>query len=369
MKHEMREIAILAGDGVGPEIMSACSPLLARVITLGGHQIKLTPAHVGWAAFDANRDEGTTMPEATWDICDRADAILFGAVGLPGRDHELSIEKRPERAALLPLRQRYKLGTNIRPAIIYPGLEEISPLKNRLVEGGLSITCFRELNGDVYFGKRELDPNAQWAYDTAHYDRSQIESIARTAFEFARRNGKPVVSLDKANVVYACGTFWRSVVQTVRDDDYPDVPLRHEYIDAFVANVLGNPKGYPVVLTSNMFGDIASDQTAKISGSLGLMPSASLNPASRKGLYEPAAGSAPDIMGRGVANPIGMVLSIAMMLRHSLDDDATARRIEEAVQVTLGDGFRTNDLRTGAGDERVVDTKGMVAAILANTED
>lgn len=343
--------------------MDACLPLVQRAADTGGHKIGLYPGFVGWAGQDKY---GSVLPAQTLDLVNSSQAILLYAVGLPARDHELPLERRPERGALLPLRFKLGLATNIRPIVIHPGLENLSPLRPDLVEGGLTITFYRELLGGDYFGKREeSNPPGAWAADECRYAREEIEAIARAAFTDARATGRKVTSLDKANVLVATGRFWREVVQAVHDAEFPDVPLEHQYIDSGAAALVTKPKGFQILLGSNAHGDIASDVAAAIAGSLGMLPSASINPKTGFGLYEPGGGSAPDLMGKNLANPIAMVLSIAMMFRYSLKDEATARRIEAAVQATLRDGFRTTDI-AHPGCDQVLSTTGMARAILGN---
>jgi len=358
-------IAELAGDGVGPELMGACKPILFKAAQLGGHTFTLYPAKVGWAAYD---DCGDTMPQKTWDVCHSCDCILFGAVGLPARDGSLESALRPEKHALLPMRKEFGLGCNIRPVRIYNWLEEISPLKNRLIAGGLEITFFRELIGGDYFGERRIDPDGNWAEDTCRYERWQIVNIARAAFEMARLKGQKVTSVDKANVLGATGTYWRKIVDEVHNADFTGVRLEHLFVDAFNAYLIMNPKRFQIVLTSNMFGDILSDGGGGLAGSLGFLPSASINPATGFGLYEPAAGSAPTIAGKGIANPIGMALSIAMMFRYTFRCEQTARRIEQAVYQALQNGYRTADLIPEGDNKVALSTKDMVFEIMRELE-
>lgn len=359
-----KRIAVLAGDGIGPEEMAASLPLLETVAAARCHQIEFRKGLVGWAAYDAY---GDVMPKATWDLCGSSDVILFGAVGLPKRDSTLPLELRPERRALLPIRKKFGLGVNIRPVRIYPGLEEIASLNRRLIEGGVEVVFFRELLGGDYFGRKTLDPRGKWATDECHYRREQIVLIARAAFEEARRTGRKVTSVDKANVLGAAGTFWRNAVSVVHKREFTDVRLEHMFVDAASARLVACPKSLEIVLTSNLFGDILSDQGGGIAGSLGLLPSASLNPKTGYGMYEPAAGSAPDIAGKGIANPIGMVLSIALMFRHTFRDEKAAQAIEQAVEKALARGFRTSDIGDGSDVIRLT-TLEMVNTITSQLE-
>jgi 3-isopropylmalate dehydrogenase len=354
-----KTIAILPGDGIGPEVMSASLPLLHKVAHARGHQITCQQGLVGFAAYDVFRD---VMPEPTWQLCRESEAILFGSVGLPSRDAELAPDMRPERRALLPLRQQFGLGCNIRPVRVFPGLECISPLKDRVISGGVNLTFFRELTGGDYFGARSIDRDGRWAEDICRYERSQIESIARAAFSMAMVTGETVTSIDKANVLGATGTYWRKVVQTVHDQEYPSVKLNHVYVDAFNLYLMTRPTEFQIVLCSNAHGDILSDGAAGLAGSMGLLASASLNMTTGYAMYEPAGGSAPDIAGQDIANPIGMVLSIAMFFRHSLKDNGAAAAIEQATAFVLK-RRRTKDIATG-DEEQVVGTRAMVRAIM-----
>ncbi|KKU48928.1 hypothetical protein A3H10_04710 [Candidatus Uhrbacteria bacterium RIFCSPLOWO2_12_FULL_46_10] len=352
-------VAILAGDGIGPEIMEASRPLLAVVARGQGHDIICQEGRVGFAAYDVH---GDVMPEETWELCCRSDAILFGAVGLPQRDNELTPDMRPERRALLPLRRKFGLAVNIRPVRVFPGLEKLSPLKERVLAGGVNLTFFRELTGGDYFGEKYLDRAGEWAEDVCRYTREQIEAIARAAFRMARETGEPVTSIDKANVLGATGTYWRSVVQALHDVEFPEVKLEHVYVDAFNLYLMTQPTRFRIVLCSNAHGDILSDGAAGLAGSMGLLASASINPESGYAMYEPAGGSAPDIAGLGIANPVAMVLSIAMFFRHSLRDNVAANAIEWATTIAL-QKYRTKDIAT-EDSARIVNTKEMVQAIM-----
>jgi 3-isopropylmalate dehydrogenase len=359
-------LAVLPGDGIGPEVTDACLPILYAASRLGGHEISVEQGLVGWAAYDVHKD---VMPEQTWGLLRRSDGVLLYAMGLPERDPSLPPDMRPERRALLPIRREYGLSTNIRPIKVHPGLEHISPLRADIVRGGLEVTCFRELVGGDYFGKKEVsDPPGQWAADECRYTRAQIQSIARAAFAAARASGKSVTSIDKANVLGATGTFWRKVVSDLHQSEFADVTLHHQFVDSAAALLVSNPRKFEILLASNAYGDILSDEMAAISGSLGLLPSASLDPASGYALYEPGGGSAPDIAGQNIANPIAFVLSIAMLFRYSLKDEATASRIEAAVAAALNAGCRTKDIASGATNESVLSTTEMAKAILDRLE-
>ncbi len=309
------------------------------------------------------------MPPQTWTLCRESNAILFGAVGLPARDSQLPPEMRPERRALLPLRKEFGLSCNIRPVRVYPELTGISPLKDERIGGGVNLTFFRELVGGDYFGERREDPGGTWAEDTCYYTSKQIEEIARMAFLMARKTGEKVTSIDKANILGATGTFWRKVVQGLHDREFTDVKLEHQYVDAFNLYLFTRPGDFGIILASNAHGDILSDGAAGLAGSMGLLPSASLNPTSKFGLYEPAGGSAPDIMGKNIANPIALILSIALMFRHSFNDNDVASAIESAVRAALKEGYRTKDLVIGpAGSSNFVDTTEMVSAVMSKLE-
>ena len=357
-----KRIAMLPGDGIGPEVMEASVPLMYNVASARGHKVVCEGGLVGFAAYDVYRD---VMPDKTWDLCRRSSGILFGAVGLPQRDAELPPDMRPERRALLPIRKAFGLSINIRPVRIYPGMEAISPLKERVLEGGVHLTFFRELTGGDYFGRKTADELGTWAEDVCRYERGQIVAIARAAFKMAEETGESVTSIDKANVLGATGTYWRNIVQAIHDAEFPEVKLEHVYVDAFCLYMITRPTKYSIVLCSNLQGDILSDGGAGIAGSMGLLASASLNPATGYAMYEPAGGSAPDIAGLGIANPIAMVLSIAMLFRHTYQDGVAANAIERAVAETLREGYRTKDIATSAG-ERVLSTGEMVQAIRDN---
>ena len=350
-------IASLPGDGIGQELMGQALPLFADVATARGHQFEVHPGLVGWDAYDVY---GDVMPEQTWAICRECDAILFGAVGLPKRDKTLPPELRPERRALLPLRREFGLGCNIRPVRVRANLTEISPLKERLIAGGVDLTFFRELLGGEYFGSRTQDPAGQWAQDTCRYTFEQIALVARQAFIMAQTKRWKVTSIDKANITGATGTYWRQVVQAIHDAEFSDVELEHLYVDAFNLYMITRPKDFQIVLAPNLMGDILSDGGAGIAGSLGLLPSASLNPETGYGMYEPASGSAPDIAGQGIANPIAMFLSVALMLRYTFKDEVAAAAIEAAVDQVLLDGYRTKDIANGG---EFVGTTEMAIAI------
>jgi len=332
-------IAVLPGDGIGPEIVNEA----VKVLNVLDLQIKLEEAKVGGAAFDAH---GHPLPEHTLKLAMDSDAVLFGSVG-DWKYDKLDRPLRPEQA-ILGLRKNMGLFANFRPAICYPQLTHASSLKPELV-AGLDILIIRELTGDIYFGQprgRREAPDGEFkgapeAFDTMRYSRPEIERIAHVAFQAARKRNKRVTSVDKANVLETF-QFWKDVVTEVHAQ-YPDIELDHMYVDNAAMQLVKAPKKFDVLFTGNMFGDILSDAAAMLTGSIGMLPSASLN-AKGQGLYEPSHGSAPDIAGKGVANPLATILSAAMMLRFSLNQEEAASRIERAVQAVLEQGLRTPDI-------------------------
>ncbi len=333
------KIAVLPGDGIGPEIIAEAVKVL-DALQLG---LEMQTAPVGGAAYEA---AGHPLPESTLNLARQSDAILFGAVG-DWKYDTLDRPLRPEQA-ILGLRKHLGLFANFRPAICYEQLVGASSLKPELV-AGLDILIIRELTGDIYFGqprgrRTATDghfPGAEEAFDTMRYSRPEVERIARVAFEAARKRSKRVTSVDKANVLETF-QFWKDVVTEVHQD-YPDVQLEHMYVDNAAMQLVKAPKAFDVIVTGNMFGDILSDEASMLTGSIGMLPSASLNE-KKQGLYEPSHGSAPDIAGKGVANPLATILSAAMMLRFSLNQPQAAERIEAAVQSVLAQGLRTPDI-------------------------
>jgi 3-isopropylmalate dehydrogenase len=333
------KIAVLPGDGIGTEIVAEAIKVL-HALDL---KFEMETALVGGAAYDAH---GHPLPESTLKLAKEADAILFGAVG-DWKYDTLDRPLRPEQA-ILGLRKNLGLFANFRPAICYKELVNASSLKPELV-AGLDILIIRELTGDIYFGQprgRRVSPDgafagAEEAFDTMRYSRPEVERIARVAFEAARKRSKRVTSVDKANVLETF-QFWKDIVTEVHKD-YPDVALDHMYVDNAAMQLVKEPKKFDVIVTGNMFGDILSDEASMLTGSIGMLPSASLN-SSSQGLYEPSHGSAPDIAGKGVANPLATILSAAMMLRFSLGQEAAAVRIEDAVKKVLAQGLRTGDI-------------------------
>ncbi len=335
----MREynIALLAGDGIGPEICDQAVKVLAKVALAREIKFHFTPAAVGGIAID---EHGEALPKETLKICAASDAILFGAVG--GEKWEgLPLEKQPERAALLPLRKQFNLFANFRPAIIYPPLLAASPLKNEILQDGLDILILRELTGDIYFGQPKM-MSAEEGKDTMHYLKNEVERIAHLAFKTALRRNKKVTSIDKANVLSTM-VFWRKIVSEV-GEEYPEVTLQHMYVDNAAMQLVKNPAQFDVMLCPNMFGDILSDEASMITGSIGMLPSASIN-SENFGLYEPISGSAPDIAGKDLANPIAQIVSAAMMLEFSFNDMTGGKMIRDAVTRVLARGYRTSDIK------------------------
>ncbi|NIF33193.1 3-isopropylmalate dehydrogenase [Enterobacter sp. Cy-643] len=345
-------IAVLPGDGIGPEVMAQALKVLDAVRNRFDIRISTSTYDVGGAAIDRH---GSPLPQATVEGCEQADAILFGSVGGPKWEH-LPPAEQPERGALLPLRKHFKLFSNLRPARLYQGLEEFCPLRADIAANGFDILCVRELTGGIYFGQpkgREGSGIHEKAYDTEVYHRFEIERIARIAFESARKRRSKVTSIDKANVLQT-SLLWREIVNEIAKE-YPDVSLSHMYIDNATMQLIKDPSQFDVLLCSNLFGDILSDECAMITGSMGMLPSASLNEQGF-GLYEPAGGSAPDIAGKNIANPIAQILSLALLLRYSLDAEEAAQAIESAINRALEEGHRTGDL---ARDGHAVSTDEM----------
>ena len=351
-------IAVIHGDGIGPEVVGEALKVLDTIAAKYHHEFVYTPVLAGGCAIDA---VGERLPQATIDACKAADAVLLGAVGgwkwdtLPG-------DKRPERA-LLGLRKELELFANIRPAMLFDALADACPLKPEIVEGGLDIVVVRELTGGIYFGERgtketDLGPAA---YDVEQYAEEEVRRIAVTAFDMAMKRNKKVTSVDKANVLES-SRLWRRVVTEVAKD-YPEVTLEHLYIDNAAMQLVRNPKQFDVIVTGNIFGDILSDEASMITGSIGMLPSASLAKGNF-GMYEPVHGSAPDIAGQDKANPLATILSAAMMLRYTFGLSEEADAIETAVKAVLAKGYRTPDIATEG--TKVVGTKE--AGALVRTE-
>jgi 3-isopropylmalate dehydrogenase len=342
------KICVLPGDGIGPEVTTEALRVLGAVAGAFGHSLELNYEKIGGAAI---REYNDPLPPVTLDACLASDCVLLGAVGDPAFDNH-PIAARPE-AGLLKIRRALGAFANIRPARLFPALIDSSPLKPDIIKG-TDILIVRELLGGLYFGEprgiESLD-ECRAAHNTMRYAEPEIERIARVAFELARTRTHKVTSVDKANVL-ECSKLWRETV-TRLSEEYADVELEHMYIDSCSMALVQKPQRFDVVLTENMFGDILSDEAGAIVGSLGLLASASIGGASRggrAGLYEPVHGSAPDIAGRGIANPLGAILSAAMMLRHSFRLETEAALIEQAVDQALGDGYRTKDIARTGGD-------------------
>ena len=353
-----RKIAVLPGDGIGPEIVAEAVKVLACLRRDFDFKVETEEALIGGAAIDAH---GVPLPESTLALAKQADAILLGAVGGPKWD-KVATANRPERG-LLGLRAGLDLFANLRPAIMYPQLVNASALKPEVV-AGLDIMIVRELTGGMYFGTprgiRILENGERQGYNTLVYTESEIRRIGRVGFETARARNKRLCSVDKANVL-ECTELWRQVMQDL-SAEYPDVQLSHMYVDNAAMQLVRWPKQFDVIVTENMFGDILSDCAAALTGSIGMLPSASLD-SNRKGMYEPIHGSAPDIAGKSIANPIATVLSVAMMLRYTLGEPALADRIESGINQVLEDGLRTADIYTDG--TRKVGTAEMGDAIVA----
>ncbi len=349
-----RRILVLPGDGIGPEICAEAVKVLVAVRTRFDLPLEFDFALIGGAAYERF---GTPLPPQTLDAATAADAVLLGAVGGPKWDG-LPPPLRPEKA-LLGIRAALGLYCNLRPAVLRPALRDASPLRPERTAGGLDILVVRELTGGIYFGEHGLAPDGKSAWDVMKYSDFEIERIARRAFEAARLRRGDVVSVDKRNVLSA-SRLWREVVERVHAEAFADVSLRHLYVDNAAMQLVCNPAQFDVILTSNLFGDILSDEASVLTGSLGMLPSASLGEGGR-GLYEPIHGSAPDIAGLGVANPLATILSAALLLRHSFGEEEAARAVEDAVDAALDAGLRTRDI--AASDASAVGTAEMGDAV------
>ena len=358
----MNKIAVLPGDGIGLEVMEQAVKILKKAATLYGFDLEYEFADIGGTAID---NHGKALPDSTLTLCKQSDAILFGSVGGP-KWEQLPPEEQPERGALLPLRKYFGLYCNFRPAKVFPSLVSASPLKPEIVKNGFDILCVRELTGGIYFGEpkgRQGKGPDEKAYDTMVYTRFEIERIARMAFEAAQKRNHIVTSVDKANVLFSM-VLWRETVTEVAKE-FPDVTLNHIYVDNATMQLVRNPHQFDVLLCGNMFGDIISDECAMITGSMGLLASASLNQ-EKFGLYEPAGGSAPDIAGKGIANPIAQILSGAMMLKYTFGLSDAASAIEKAISKVLEKNIFTADLTDKKN--KAVDTQTMGNAIIKELE-
>jgi 3-isopropylmalate dehydrogenase len=335
-----KKIALLPGDGIGPEVMKEAVKVLDTISNKHDIEFEFEYADVGGAAID---NHGKALPDQTLKLCQDSDAILFGSVGGPKWEN-LPPEQQPERGALLPLRKHFNLYCNLRPAKVFQELASASPLKPEIVKTGFDILCIRELTGGIYFGEpkgRKGTGPDEIGFDTMVYSRMEIERIAKLAFEAARKRNNLVTSVDKANVLNSM-VLWREVVTEV-SKDYPDVKLNHIYVDNATMQLVKDPHQFDVLLCGNMFGDIISDECAMITGSMGLLASASLNE-KNFGLYEPAGGSAPDIAGKGIANPIAQILSASMMLKYTFNLTEASDDIDAAISKVFAKGIFTGDL-------------------------
>lgn len=348
-------IVTLSGDGIGPEVMEQALRVLAKIGDKYGHEFTTTEALIGGIAID---ETGTSLPDETIKVCEDADAILLAAVGGP-KWSDPSAKVRPEQG-LLKIRQHFGLFANLRPVKVYPELVAHAPLRPDLLEG-VDILFVRELTGGLYFGKQKEMGDDDDAYDTMYYTKSEVERLSHVAFRAAQARRGKMTSVDKANVL-ASMRLWRSTVVKVHED-YEDVELEHLLVDAATMHLLTRPADFDVIMAGNMFGDILSDEASVLAGSLGMLPSASLG-SGNFGLYEPVHGSAPDIAGQGKANPIGMFLSLAMLLRYSLQLEDEAKAIEVAIDAALADGLRTPDI--SGKDGHVVSTTEFTEAVLSH---
>jgi 3-isopropylmalate dehydrogenase len=377
MKTKTSKIAVLAGDGIGPEVMREALKVLRAAEAKFGFHLDLIEAPVGWAGIDA---QGQALPPDTLKLCQQSQAILFGSVGLPQRDPTVPRDQRPERAALLRLRKEFNLFANLRPVRLQPTLASVCPLRPERVQSGVDILVIRELTAGLYFGNPKMTEEVvevrpargkplrfQRAVDTMVITSPEIERIAHVAFQMARSRHSRVTSIDKANVLEN-GVLWREVVTQV-GRQYPDVALEHMFVDNGAMQLMLRPGQFDVLLCENTFGDILSDEAAALAGSLGMLPSASLGGGPSEGafgLFEPAGGTAPDIAGKNVANPIAQILSAALMLSHSCSQKAAATAIESAVARTIEEGARTGDIyRAGDPGVRLVSTTQMGDAIVS----
>ncbi len=362
------KIAALAGDGIGPEVMREAIKILRATEKKFGFTTEITEAPVGWAGIDA---AGKALPDATLALCKKSDSILFGSVGLPDRDPTIPKEERPERAALLRIRKEFGLFANLRPVQLPKALAHACPLAKERQGDGIDILVVRELTGGMYFGQpkktEDLGGGNFRAIDTMVYTTPEIERIAHVAFKAAQLRRKKLTSIDKANVLEN-GILWREVVTRV-GKNYPDITLEHMFVDNGAMQLMLRPTQFDVMLCENMFGDILSDEAAALAGSLGMLPSASLGATSNEntfGFYEPAGGTAPDIAGKNLANPIAQILSVALMLRHSFGLNDAAAAIERAVKTAIEAGNRTGDIfSTSETNARKIGTREMGDAIAA----
>lgn len=351
-------IAVLPGDGIGPEVVDSTIKVLNKVAEKSGNTFEYEYLLLGGCAIDKF---GTALPDETLSACKKSDAVLLGAVGGPKWDIP-DAKVRPEQG-LLAIREGLGLYCNLRPAVLYAPLRDASPLKDSIIGDGIDIQVVRELTGGIYFGKRGQfeEDGVKAAYDTEKYNENEVRRVAKIGFEAAMKRGKKVTSVDKANVLDS-SRLWRRVINEVAKD-YPEVEVSHLYIDNAAMQLVRNPRQFDVIITSNIFGDILSDEASMITGSIGMLPSASLGENSF-GMYEPIHGSAPDIAGKGIANPLATILSGAMMLRYSLNLENEAKIIEKAVLKVLEAGYRTADIMSEG--MKLVGTNEMTELVLAN---
>ncbi|MGL4772858.1 MAG: 3-isopropylmalate dehydrogenase [Clostridium sp.] len=352
------KVAVIPGDGIGPEVIEETVKVLNKIGEKYNHSFNYEYVLAGGCAIDA---EGTPLPEKTVEVCKNSDAVLLGAVGGPKWD-DPEAKVRPEQA-LLGLRGGLNLYCNLRPALLYAPLKNASPLKDSIIGDGIDISVVRELTGGIYFGERgkEDQNGVPAAYDTERYNEVEVRRIAKIGFESAMKRNKKLTSVDKANILES-SRLWRRVVEEVAKD-YPEVELNHMYVDNAAMQLVRDPKQFDVIVTSNMFGDILSDEASMITGSIGMLPSASLGEGTR-GMYEPIHGSAPDIAGKGIANPLATILSAAMMLRYSFSLENEAKDIENAVVKVLEEGYRTGDIMSEG--MKLVGTKEIGSLVLNN---
>lgn len=349
-------IAVIPGDGIGPEVVDESIKVLSKIGEKYNHNFEFEFLQAGGCAIDSL---GTPLPEKTLEICKKSDAVLLGAVGGPKWD-DPNAKVRPEQA-LLGLRGGLNLYCNLRPALLYKALKEASPLKDTIIGDGIDICVVRELTGGIYFGERGRDvvDGVVSAYDTERYNIEEIERIVKIGFDTAMKRNKKLTSVDKANILES-SRLWRSVVEKM-SKEYPEVEVNHLYIDNASMQLVKDPRQFDVIVTSNMFGDILSDEASMITGSIGMLPSASLGKGTL-GMYEPIHGSAPDIAGKGIANPLATILSTAMMLRYSFNLENEAKDIENAVVKVLEEGYRTGDIKSEG--TTLVGTKEMGALVV-----
>lgn len=356
-----KKIAVLAGDGIGHEVMVQAIRVLDTVAAKFGHTFEYTEALVGGAAYDVHQDH---LPQVTIDVCNASDAVLFGSVGGPV-DKQLEPKwANCEAKSILALRKAFNFNINLRKMALYPEISSLSPLKPELLKNGLDVIIFRELIGDVYFGEHTLGEKdgERYALDNGAYTESQIRSIAEYAFNVAKTRGKKLISVDKANVM-AMSKLWRQVVSEVAKN-HPEIEYSDMLVDNCAMQIVKNPAQFDIILTSNLFGDILSDELSVLSGSVGMMPSASFS-SSGLALYEPAGGSAPDIAGKNIANPIAQILSAALMLAYSFNMLEEAEVVNNAVKSAIVAGFRTGDIATKAANEKVVGTKEFTDQVIS----